>query len=76
MVSIYQIERIQDTILAYFFTNNSGCINSAPYPLITNISHKLELEETLPSSPAEVPHIEEHYLGKFSTPIGIFLQVI
>ena len=66
----------KDAILARWFPDVTEQVNSDTAPFKAYINFGISLEDTIPSNPAELHHLEELYLGKFSAHIGNFLHIM
>ena len=75
-MSIDHKTHINSTILTYWFPDFTERVRSIPTPFKADIKFEIYLAETLPDIPDEIHHLEEHYLGKFSSHIGKILHIL
>ena len=69
-IGIDQTSHIQETVHSQCLPDASERVNSSPTPFKADTKFELALAETLPDTPAELHHLEERYLGKFSAYIS------
>ena len=75
-ISIYQTKHIKDTILVQWFPDATECVNSDTTPFKVDSTFEIYLAETLPDTSAEIHHLKECSLGKFSAHIGKILHIM
>ena len=59
VIIIYYIYHIQGTIITQRFTYASEKVNSDPTPFNSDITFELAISDILPTTPAELHHLEE-----------------
>ena len=75
-ISIYHTYHITATIIAQCFPDTTEIVNSSPTPFKADRKFEISLAENLPGTPADLRHLQVHYLGKFSSHIVKLLHII